>query len=317
MCDHCRFLATGDSYETIGRSYRIGANTIGEIVRSTCLALWDVLSPMVMPLPDKNTWKRIAEDFRSKWQFPNCCGAIDGKHCVIRAPPKAGSQFFNYKGSHSIVLMAVVDANYCFIMVDVGAYGRNSDGGVFSRSNFGRALENGSLSLPEPTHLPSVGLMPHVLVGDEAFPLKTYLMRPFPGRGLTNEERIFNYRLSRARRIVENAFGILAARWRIYHRKIEQRPRTVDEIVKATCVLHNFLQRKNVSRDNDDASDSNTRLFDRDQENCEHTDVLISLRKVKGGSSSREAFRVRNAFRDYFISEEGRVSWQDKVFEPY
>jgi hypothetical protein len=242
----------------------VGSSTIVEIVRTTCSALWNVLQPIVMLAPDEQRWLRIAADFERKWQFPNCCGAIDGKHVVIKSPPNAGSLFFNYKGSHSIVLLAVVDANYCFVLIDVGAYGRNSDGGIFSSSHFGRALEDGSLSLPAPSQLEPVGHVPHVIVGDEAFPLKPYLMRPFPGRGLTAEERIFNYRLSRARRIVENAFGILAARWRIYHRTIEQTPRTVDEIVKATCVLHNFLRMKALQSGEHDAADDNRTLV----ENC-------------------------------------------------
>ena len=84
------------------------------------------------------------------------------------------------------------------------------------------------------------GKMPYVIVGDEAFPLKRYMMRPYPGRGLSESERIFNYRLSRARRCSENAFGILSSRWRIFHRTMDQAPETVDELIKATVVLHNF-----------------------------------------------------------------------------
>ena len=73
--------------------------------------------------------------------------------------------------------MAMVDANYNFIMVDIGSYGKNSDGGILSHSNFGRALANGRFELPPDQLLPdSTQLAPCVIVGDEAFPLKTYLM---------------------------------------------------------------------------------------------------------------------------------------------
>ncbi len=83
----------------------------------------------------------------------------------------------------------------------------------------------------------------HVFVADEAFPLRKKLMRPFPGRTLPRERRVFNYRLSRARLVVKNAFGILSSQWRMYRRLIEVQPDVVERCVKATCVLHNFMRR--------------------------------------------------------------------------
>ena len=129
----------------------------------------------------------------------------------MQAPANSGSAFYNHKGSFSIVLLAIVDAEYRFIAVDIGQYGSSSDGGVFNHSAIGQALHKNKLHLPNSTqiaHAPEHGPLPYFLVGDEAFPLETYLLRPFPGRGLPNDRRIFNYRLSRARRVVEQAFGI-------------------------------------------------------------------------------------------------------------
>lgn len=213
-----------------------------------CQVLWDKLQPIYMKAPaDPDDWKLIAENFKVTWDFPHCIGALDGKHVVIQAPDRSGSQFFNYKGTFSIVLMALVDARYRFISVDVGAFGRNSDGGIFANSNLGRALNEERLNLPDPEPLdqaPDLGDMPYVIVGDEAFPLKPNLMRPFPvgKRQVTHEQLVFNYRLSRARRIVENAFGILASRWRIYRRTMNLAPNNANIVILSTCVLHNFLQ---------------------------------------------------------------------------
>ena len=112
-------------------------------------------------------------------------------------------------------------------------------------SNLGKAMDQGKLKLPGDAPLPGaehLGDLAYVIVADEPFPLKANIMRPFPGKGISKEQQILNYRLSRARRIVENAFGILAARWRVYHSKIGILPERVNSIVKATCVLHNFLQ---------------------------------------------------------------------------
>lgn len=96
--------------------------------------------------------------------------------------------------------MAVVDASYKFLVVDVGAPGRHSDGGIFKASKFGKQLTEGTLQLPGLARLPgSTKVAPHVFVGDEAFQLRPDFMRPFPGKNMEPTHRIFNYRLSRAR----------------------------------------------------------------------------------------------------------------------
>lgn len=177
--------------------------------------------------------------------FHNCLGAIDGKHITIKAPADSGSLYYNYKGQFSIVLLAVVDANYLFRMVDIGAYGKSSDGRTLPASAFGRGLKDGTLDLPDDEPLPNgehLGPVPFVFVGDEAFPLQKHLLRPYPGRALPVDQKIFNFRLSHARRIVENVFGIMAAQFRVYYRVIELSPCTAEKIVQATTVLHNFMR---------------------------------------------------------------------------
>lgn len=131
--------------------------------------------------------------------------------------------YYNYKNSHSLVLLAVCDANYVFRFVDIGAYGRRSDGGIFKDSIMGTKLENKQMRIPEaaPISDERETPLPYCIVDDEAFPLKTYLLRPYPGKQkLTPQKRIFNYRLSRARRVIENTFGILVNKWRIFRKPI-------------------------------------------------------------------------------------------------
>ena len=136
---------------------------------------------------------------------------------MIRPPPNSGSDYFNYKQFFSVVLMAIVDADYKFIYIDVGCNGRVSDGGVFKNYSIYTALQNNTLNIPKPTKLPrSRERVPYVLVADDAFALSNYLMKPYAQSELSTKNKIYNYRLSRARRTVENAFGILANRFRVF-----------------------------------------------------------------------------------------------------
>ncbi|KAH7942098.1 hypothetical protein HPB49_020530 [Dermacentor silvarum] len=138
--------------------------------------------------------------------------------------------------------MAVVDSSCKYVLVDVGTEGRVSDGDVFKNSEFCKALVKRDLDIPSLGLLPrTTTAVPHILVGDEAFQLKKDFMRPFPSKHLEDERRVFNYRLSRARRCAENVFGITATRFRILLRTIILLPTNVDFVVKAACVLHNFL----------------------------------------------------------------------------
>lgn len=94
-------------------------------------------------MPDKEEWIKIVQNFDTLWNFPNCLGAIDGKHVMIQAPPNSGSLFFNYKGFFSLVLLATCDAHYRFTTLDIGAYGRQSDGGIFLNSLLGQSIAQG------------------------------------------------------------------------------------------------------------------------------------------------------------------------------
>ncbi|KAK1165476.1 protein ALP1-like, partial [Acipenser oxyrinchus oxyrinchus] len=160
-----RFLATSDSFQTISFSYRVGHTTVGNIVSETCNAMWNVLQDKYMPIPIEDDWKEIADKFNQMWNFPNCIGAIDVKHINIQAQPNLGSMFFNYKGTFSIILLAPVEAEYKFCIINVGSYGRNSDGGVFSRSVLVRAIDNKTLHIPPvtwSTPLRHFGPQPHI-----------------------------------------------------------------------------------------------------------------------------------------------------------
>ena len=106
-----RFLATGDSQQTISFSYRIGLTTVSNIIAETCDALWIALQDYITSPSKPEEWKQIADDFWNVWNFPMCCGAIDGKHLVMQCPPGAGSDYFNYKGTFIYILIYLY--TYC------------------------------------------------------------------------------------------------------------------------------------------------------------------------------------------------------------
>ena len=142
--------------------------------------------------------------------------------------------------------MAIVDSNYEFIMCDVGTNGSVSDGGVINNTKFYEKLTNNSLQLP-PDENPkdSTIKLPYVFVGDEAFALKRNFLKPFNKKQLNYERMVFNYRLSCARRIVKNAFGILSNRFRLFHSAISLKDiELVNILVLTCCYLHNFLRRR-------------------------------------------------------------------------
>uniref|UniRef100_A0A1B0DEN8 Uncharacterized protein n=1 Tax=Phlebotomus papatasi TaxID=29031 RepID=A0A1B0DEN8_PHLPP len=214
-----RYLATGDNYFTLASSFRVGVSTICGIIPEVCELIWKVLSPFASRPLISDTWLEVSEKFGTYWNFPHVCGAIDGKQCRIIAPPRSGSLFYCYKGYFSVVLFGISDAHYRFLYVNIGAYGSSSDAGVLAYSELGRKLSSGRMNIPEASPiLEGERDVPYFLIGDEAFGLKNYCMIPYPGRYLDTDRQNFNFRLSRARRVVENTFGILTARWRIYHR---------------------------------------------------------------------------------------------------
>lgn len=132
-------MGSGCNQIDLHLSYRIGHTTIGKILRRVCGAIWEVLRTESFPEMTEKRWIDIAEGFQNYSQYPLCLGAIDGKHVRVRKPNMSGSLFYNYKNFFSIVLLGIVDANYKFIYIDVGAFGKESDSTIFEKLIF---LEN-------------------------------------------------------------------------------------------------------------------------------------------------------------------------------
>lgn len=217
------------------------------------------------------------------------------------------------------MLLAVCDANYKFTVIHSGEMGSNSDAGIFADCPIGQLLTDDQLGLPaDNALLPGSEIsIPYFMVGDAAFPLSRRMMKPYPGRGLNDRKKIFNYRLSRARRVIENAFGILSSRWRIFTRSITLHPESVDSIIVAAVCLHNFLKIR------DEAEQPPRRLYVPpnfvDREDADG--VLHPGRwREEGGLEGMDplppqfviqnAVNMRDTLAEYFLTPEGELPWQ-------
>ena len=253
--------------------------------------------------PDE--WKELETEFRIRWNVPHALGALDGKHVALKKPKNSGALGHNYKGFFSIVMLAFVDGQYKFRWVDVGRAGSCSDSQIFNTCHQKRKIGDGSIGFHDPAPITQGGRdVPYFILADDAFALKTWLMKPYGRRMLTREERIANYRISRGRRVVENAFGILVSRFRVMMTTIELPPETVRDVVMTCVVLHSILSQyqgqhgaQQPGGDDDDVPG----------------DGRLSGGAADGGRDRnpvREAKRLRDYLKDYF-NNEGAVAWQD------
>ncbi|GFR76285.1 protein ANTAGONIST OF LIKE HETEROCHROMATIN PROTEIN 1 [Elysia marginata] len=283
-------------------------------IYQTYQVLWDVLQPLELKPPTKDQWFKIARRFGDLWDFPFAVGAIDGKHIALNhnAPTKSGSMYYCYKGFPSIVLMAVSDADSCFILVDCGQYGRISDAGVYRTSQISKLLKEGKLNIPTSEFKVNSTrkTIPFMIVGDEAFPLKTYLLKPYAAKTLDQEKRIYNYRHSRARRTVECAFGILAKKFEIFQRPLRVEPDKAVLLTNAALVLHNFIRRRD-GRMVDRTADVTYEVVE-----GQGRGMFPLEAPTHGGRPSAEAMAIRDSVKTFFNDPQGgTVPWQhENVF---
>ena len=170
------------------------------------------------PTSTEKEWRHVANDLEKLWDLPHCIGAIDGKHIGIDCPKNSASNYYNYKGIFSMILLAICDARYNCMMFDVGKYGSINGSNALNKAEFGKAFNQHLFNYPAPVKIPGFPLEKVFPCWGRNFPIEGLVDAPFPRKKRCNWEEshnVFNYLLSRARRFIENTFGILVARWRI------------------------------------------------------------------------------------------------------
>ncbi len=315
-----QYLAIRDSYHSLMYNFWVSHNTISSIVRDVCQAIIDEYAREVIAAPTTEAeWLHIADLFSSQWNFHNCLGAMDGKQIAIKCPKGGGSLYFNYKKFHSIVLMALVDDDYRFIWIDVGANGCASDAQNFNSSELCECIESDDIALPDdgpvlnddsPTPVLNDDRLTIILIGDDTFSLRTRLMKPFSQRNVEMDECFFNYQLSHAHRVSENAFGIMTNHWRCLLKPQELYPKTVESIVSACCCLHNLCRIQYPGNPPLDRDNANHEIIPGEWRDNAH---LTELQRLRGNVGTRAARRQRLYLKKYYSSEAGTVPWQNDM----
>ncbi|KAK1892930.1 Protein ALP1-like [Dissostichus eleginoides] len=174
---------------------------------------------------------------------------------------------------------------------------------------------NNIFNLPEEKSLPGDDVpVPYYIVGDNAFGINKRLMNPFPIRNMEHHERIFNYRLSRARRVVENAFGILAHKFRVLLRTMNQTPGTCRKIITTCVILHNLIIRLRYPATHNNKMDLEDQILNVIPGAWRNDKVLLDVYHERAmNTGTQEGRQIRRYLGHYFTSKAGLVPWQDKM----
>lgn len=179
--------------------------------------------------PTQERKRMISENFKAKQNIRNIIGAIDGSHVRINRPLEDEETYVNRKQYHSLIIQAICDHSKMFIDVCCGEPGSLHDARVLRRSSLFRKAQT-------PNYFGE-----YFLLGDSAYPALNWLVTPFKDNGcLTEEQKIFNFKLSSTRMVIEHAFGLLKGRFRRLLHISNFDVNICKKIIMACCILHNI-----------------------------------------------------------------------------
>ena len=257
-------LAYNSDFRTIGHLFGVLKSTVCIVVKDVCAAFVKILLPKYLTIPTGDHLNAVIQGFEKRLGFPQCAGVIDESHISIISASECPANYRNRKGWHSIILQGTVNHLGQFMDINVGWPGRVHDAQVFSNSTLFKRGQHGTLfpCLPRTISGKSV---PVLLLGDPAYPLLPWLTKAFLDNGrLSQRQKTFNYRLSRARVVVEHAYERLKRRGRCLLKRNDIFVNDIPVLVAACCTLHNICKiRDNQFIDdwmleNSDHSDSNS-----------------------------------------------------------
>lgn len=247
--------------------------------------------------------------FQLRWQFPNCIGALEGKRVRFQPPSS--------RGIYSIFFIMLVDANYRIIYVDVGDEEKIANGRFWHDCSLKMAVDTDSVGIPQIKPWPNEkSPKQFVFLGNDAFPLGSNLLKPYSKDDLTKQEQVFNYRVNRARRVAENAFGIMASRFQLLLRPIGRSSDSVMTICLAVAALHNLLSEQcGINYLPDTAVDQEGSSYELIPGEWRNEVQVEPLQPTEEDNPSVMACDNRDALAAYFMTEAGEVPWQNSMIE--
>ncbi|KAK8779661.1 hypothetical protein V5799_019001 [Amblyomma americanum] len=206
--------------------------------------------------------------------FPQAIGALDGFHFAISLP------------KYSIILLAIIDHHYPFLYLNVGSPGRCHDANVYGRSWLKKRVESDRFQ--SPVSVIEGTLIARILLCDQAFPMMPHLLKPYANAPNGSKQAIFNYNLSRPRRILENAFGHVKARFRFIMKRMKCKLLNAKQAIRASSTLQNICEafRDNVEEQWVQDVHNYNALYEQPSHNTE--------------ASTAQGLDVRAALAEYF-----------------
>ena len=293
-------LGRGDYTYSIAEMVGLGRSTVttivNEVIEAIVSCLWTDCVSVHMPKTEDEFKEKILY-MEELWQFPFSWAAVDGCHIPVKCPPggsEARKEYHNFKKFYSIVLMALVDAKYRFIWGSCGFPGNSHDSIILQSTTLWSDIKDGKL-LPNSCQREQNAFIPPLILGDSAFPFESFLMKPYTNAMVAKQQRYFNYRLSRARMVIEGAYGQLKGRWRFLLRKSESNLHETKIATLACMVLHNIcLDQGETLPSNLDVSFDPATNQKRDRQTIRSL-LLMNANGTTFDSGKNEAGKLREA----------------------
>ena len=308
-------LARGDYLYTVGEMVGLAESTVYQMVAEVCTTIIEELwsETLEIHFPKTNDeFKEKLLDMDAEWKFPYAFAAIDGSNLPIKCPSggqEVMKQYYNFKNLYSVVLLGIVDANYIFIWTSLRAPGNTHNSACFQSTSLWDDTTSGKTLPGQVVEVNGVEIPP-IILGDSAFPLQSWMMKPHGDAVLTQEKAYFNFCLRRAGMVTEGAFGKLKGRFRVLHRKCESNKETVKKMGLACVVLRNLCIDKGdfIPRKFDLTFDH---MANKCRDRTELRDILHltnSNRPNYADVGRGRSIKVRNAITQIFWDEKNNIN---------